>query len=130
MDTQRPTAIAVSVVRRGDAVLIGPRPEGGPLAGYWEFPGGKILPDELPGDGAVRECLEETGLRIRVSRTSAVVDHRYDHAAVRIHFFECEANESEAMPRSPFRWVPIEELDEYRFPPANAAALDELRAER
>jgi 8-oxo-dGTP diphosphatase len=130
MDTQPLTAIAVAVVRRGDNVLIGPRPAGAPLAGYWEFPGGKVLPDESPGDAAVRECLEETGLRIRVSQASAVVDHRYNHETLRLHFLDAVPLDPESLPRSPFRWIPILELDEYQFPPANATVLEALKAGR
>lgn len=129
MDTQGPTEIAVAIVRQNDAVLIGPRPEGVPLAGYWEFPGGKILPGELPTDAAIRECSEETGLLIRVSRISAIVDHRYDHGPLRLHFVEAVPVQPDSPPQPPFRWVPIAELNDYRFPPANAAALESLKTQ-
>jgi len=129
MGNHQPTAIAVAVVRWGDTVLIGRRPQGAPLPGYWEFPGGKILPDESPVDAAVRECFEETGLRVRVSRTSVVVDHRYDHGTLRLHFLDAVPIEPESPPRSPFCWIPIAELDQYQFPPANATVLDALKAE-
>ncbi len=119
--------IAVAVVRRGDTVLIGPRPEGVPLAGFWEFPGGKLLPDELPADAAVRECLEETGLPIRVTRTNSVVDHPYEHGTLRLHFVDAVPTEPKSPPRSPFRWVPIADLDDYRFPPANISVLEALK---
>ncbi|MFC7343219.1 nucleotide triphosphate diphosphatase NUDT15 [Saccharopolyspora griseoalba] len=49
------------VVRDGD-VLLGRR-KGAHGAGDWSFPGGKIDPGEAPEDAAVRELLEETGLR-------------------------------------------------------------------
>ncbi len=131
MDTQeQPTAIAIAVVRQTDCVLIGLRPAGKPLAGYWEFPGGKIGSDESPGEAAVRECCEETGLRIRVARTIAVVDHRYEHETLRLHFVEALSTEAESQPHLPFRWVPIAELDKYPFPPANAGVLETLKAGR
>jgi 8-oxo-dGTP diphosphatase len=130
MDTQRPSEIAVAVVRRNDTVLIGPRPEGRFLAGYWEFPGGKIGPGESPEDAAVRECLEEAGIAVRVSRTSAVVDHRYDHGTLRLHFLDAVPVDPDPLPRIPFRWISIAELDAYTFPPANATALEVLKAGR
>ena len=40
--------IAVAVVRRGSEFLIGLRPDGGTLPGYWEFPGGKVEAGEAP----------------------------------------------------------------------------------
>jgi mutator protein MutT len=130
MNTQQATEIAVAVVRRDDTVLIGPRPQAAPLAGYWEFPGGKILAEEQPADAAVRECFEETGLRIRVSRTTSVVDHRYEHGMLRLHFMDAVPVESESPPRSPFRWVAIADLDAYQFPPANTAVIEALRTGR
>ena len=129
MKEQTPTAIAVAVVRQGECVLIGPRPEGVPLAGYWEFPGGKIHLEESPEDAAVRECLEETGLQVQASRTSAVVEHHYEHGTLRLHFVDADPIESESSPRAPFCWVPIADLDEYQFPPANATVLETLKTD-
>lgn len=129
MNADQRTAIAVAVVRRGDAVLIGPRSADVPLAGYWEFPGGKVLPGESVDAAAVRECLEETGLRIHIRGTCAVVDHDYDHGSVRIHFLDAVPLNLEETPSTPFRWVPLIELDRYRFPPANAAVLAALKVD-
>lgn len=58
-------AVAVAVVTSRLGVLVGRRRDGVPP---WTFPGGKIEPDELPEDAAVREVLEETGLRTRATR--------------------------------------------------------------
>ena len=48
-----PTPIAVAVVRYDGKFLIGRRPEGVPLAGLWEFPGGKVHAGETPEAAAV-----------------------------------------------------------------------------
>ena len=47
-----PTEIAVAVVEHAGRYLIGLRPAGEALAGYWEFPGGKVPQGELPGEAA------------------------------------------------------------------------------
>lgn len=129
MNAQPSTPIAVAIVRLDNRVLIGPRPEGVPLQGYWEFPGGKIREKEQAAQAAIRECLEETGLRVHVSKTSAIVEYHYDHGALRLHFLDATPIDPEASPRPPFRWIPIADLDMYRFPPANAAVLKRLKAE-
>jgi 8-oxo-dGTP diphosphatase len=54
--------VVVAVVTSRLGVLIGRRRDGKPL---WVFPGGKIDPGESPEETAVRETLEETGLRVR-----------------------------------------------------------------
>lgn len=59
--TDRP-AVAVAIITGLPGVLIGRRRDGTPP---WTFPGGKIEPGESPEGAAVREVLEETGLRVR-----------------------------------------------------------------
>lgn len=130
MASQPPIEVAVAVVRQEETVLAGQRCEGQVLAGYWEFPGGKMEVGESPEDAAVRECLEEAGIRVRVSGTLAVVDHRYDPRSLRLHFLTAIPVDAESLPRFPFRWIRLADLDAYTFPPANATILASLKAGR
>lgn len=126
MSYPEPTPIAVAVLQHGDRVLIGRRPAGVPLAGLWEFPGGKVRQGEAAEQAAARECLEETGLAVRIVGTYCEVVHHYGHDAVRLEFFAAEPVDPAAPPREPYRWVPVAELDCYEFPAANAAVLRRL----
>jgi 8-oxo-dGTP diphosphatase len=123
--TSRPTLIAIAVVERDGHYLIGQRSEESVLAGFWEFPGGKVEPDERPGDAAVRECLEETGVQVEIVGEFDACLHDYDHGQLDLRFFRCRAK-SEQVPQHPFRWVPVSELSEFRFPAANAELLRHL----
>ena len=120
--------IAIAVVERDGRFLIGKRGERDVLAGYWEFPGGKIERGESPAEAAIRECLEETGLAIRVTGQYATIVHDYDHGNVRLHFLACATDGQLAPLPASFRWVPKNELPSYRFPPANAGLLELLTA--
>lgn len=120
--------IAVAVVLREDLVLIGQRPPGVPLAGMWEFPGGKVKSGETPAAAAARECLEETGLEVEIGDEYPCVTHDYPHGRVELHFFRCTPHDSAQAPQPPFRWTPLAELHGYEFPPANAGLLAELRS--
>lgn len=124
--TPSPTPIAIAVVENNDRFLVGQRPEHVPLAGLWEFPGGKVEAGETPEAAAVRECLEETGLQVRV--TSAYPQHvqRYVHGQVRLHFFACQLTNSASLPQGPYRWVPRAELASLDFPEGNRGLLEEL----
>lgn len=122
--TQR---IAVAVVRRGAEYVIGRRPPGAPLAGLWEFPGGKIGPGESPRQAAVRECLEETGLTVEFDGVLAVVQHEYPHGHLELHFVNCRPTGDTDRPRAPFQWTPAAALVELEFPAANASVLAQLR---
>jgi len=120
--------VAVAVVEHDGKFLIGRREAPAALAGLWEFPGGKVELHETPAAAAVRECLEETGLSVRVVDSYPSVNHEYAHAAVRLHFFACAVVE----PREPpprFRWIAPNELGDYEFPPANAALIERLRGQ-
>lgn len=124
-----PVEIAVAVVERDGSFLIGLRREGQPLAGYWEFPGGKVHPGETAADAAVRECLEETGLAVRVKSEYPAVAHTYAHGTLRLRFFACELTKEGALESdSRFRWVPRGELTSYEFPAANQTLLVALQA--
>ncbi len=123
-----PQVIAVAVVVDGlGRVLVGRRPAGKPLAHLAEFPGGKVLPGETPAQAARRECLEETGLHVRVERRLEVVSHHYEHAWVEIHFFLAQVEQHPPpVPREPFVWIPWPQALKLDFPPANSGVLKQL----
>jgi 8-oxo-dGTP diphosphatase len=58
-------------------VLLAQRPPGKPMAGLWEFPGGKIEPHETPEAALVRELAEELGVTIKDPRPLDFVSHAY-----------------------------------------------------
>ncbi|HEX5105197.1 MAG TPA: (deoxy)nucleoside triphosphate pyrophosphohydrolase [Pirellulaceae bacterium] len=122
-----PTPIAIAVVEHEGRFLIGQRPAGVPLAGLWEFPGGKIQPGETPEAAAVRECLEETGLAVQPLFRYPDHEQHYDHGSVQLHFIAClPAASALPNPRPPFRWVNRQHLAEYHFPAGNRGILELL----
>lgn len=135
--------VAVGVVRRGGRVLIARRRPEGLLGGLWELPGGERRPGETLAGCAAREIAEETGLRVRVGRELATVDHAYTHMRVTLHAFECRpvrgrrrpATESQgraggdrATPRgcAEVRWVRPADLGDYPFPRANRKLFEKI----
>jgi 8-oxo-dGTP diphosphatase len=124
----KPTRIAIAIVEHRGRYLIGRRPEGVPLAGYWEFPGGKVQAGETAEQAAARECLEETGLEVAVGERYPAVVHQYAHGKVALEFFACRPLEPEQAPRSPFRWVLAADLGKYQFPEANGGLVAYLKS--
>jgi len=118
-----PTSIAVAVVRHAGKYLIGRRPEGVPLAGLWEFPGGKVEAGETPEAAAVRECREETGLDVTIESAYPDVVQQYDHDRVRLHFFACSPIDPAPSTPDGYRWVTGLELRDYEFPRANVGLI-------
>ncbi len=113
----RPVDVAVGVVIREDgAFLLAQRPVGKPMAGYWEFPGGKLEPGEPVFEALVREFDEELGLAIRAAHPWAQRVVVYPHATVRLHFWRSFgargewAGDPESREGQAFRWERIAAL--------------------
>ena len=128
--SNRPTRIAVAVVEQHGRFLIGQRPQGVALVGLWEFPGGKVEPEESFAAAAVRECFEETGLTVVAEGELSKVTQQYAHGLVEVSFIACRpaaasTNEPPAL-QAPFRWVDRDALTQYEFPAANAELIRRL----
>ena len=140
-----PLVIGIAVVLRdgGSRILIRQRPlvHGSPMPGIWEFPGGKTDPGEDPSQTAVRECLEESGLAVTIPDATLSdqefpaplhrVFHQYPHGPVDLHYYECRCLDDPDSfdPASGFRWIPVADLNNYRFPSANEAIIEKLQAQ-
>jgi 8-oxo-dGTP diphosphatase len=87
-EVKQPIDVAVGILMKpnGD-VLLGQRPAGKPYAGYREFPGGKVDPGETILDALKREFMEELGIEVLSAEEWCGVEHVYEHAHVRLHFF-------------------------------------------
>ena len=56
--------VAAALVDRDGRLLVQQRPEGKPMAGLWEFPGGKVEPGETPERALIRELAEELAIDV------------------------------------------------------------------
>ena len=139
--------VAVGVLWRNGRVLVQQRPEGGMLAGLWEFPGGKVESGETPEAAVVREFCEETGLGVHVVGSYGTLDHAYSHFTITLTAFEVKletgslklggkspshgptATPPAGLPLLPRRWVTLCELRKLPMPRANQRVLEWLEAE-
>jgi mutator protein MutT len=128
MNDLREVEVALALVWRRGRLLIARRPAGVHLAGYWEFPGGKLRPGETPEIAAVREVVEEVGLRCRARARRAPIVHDYPDRRVTLHPVDCdwEHGEAERLQVDDVAWVEPGELNGYTFPDANRALLRAL----
>ena len=123
-----PTEIAIAVVEWNGKYLIGVRDERAVLAGYDEFPGGKMLSGESPAAAGERECVEETGVVVEaLEPVLPPIAHEYAHGAVELLFLRCRLREEQnSIPQPPFRWVTADELRTLKFPAANQPVVERL----
>ncbi|NMF89499.1 Nudix family hydrolase [Aromatoleum petrolei] len=125
--------VAAGVIfRRDGRFLLGQRAPDTFYAGYWEFPGGKVEPGESPADALIRELDEELGIRVQGVRPWITREHRYEHAHVRLHFFEVAEWEGELHDHvhSALSWERVEAPEVGPMLPANGPILKALRLPR
>jgi len=98
------------------------------LPGLWELPGGKLEPGESPRQAVVRELREEVGIEVTPVADLAPVQHRYDHAHVRLIPFICKhlAGKPRPLHVDELRWVRPDQLADFPFPDASMPVLHEL----
>ncbi|HVW63535.1 MAG TPA: Nudix family hydrolase [Nitrosospira sp.] len=92
--------VAAAVITRPDGkFLLARRPDGKPYAGYWEFPGGKAMPDEPLPRTLQRELQEELGIHVESAYPWITRIFSYPHATVRLHFYRITEWHGEPQPR-------------------------------
>ena len=122
--------VAGLIVRRErEEVLICQRTRHQPFPLKWEFPGGKIEPNEQPPEALYRELEEELGILAEIGPKVATVRHNYGNgAAVELHFYLVERFKGEIENRifRDVRWVPRTDLPDYDFLEADVALVNDI----
>jgi 8-oxo-dGTP diphosphatase len=124
-----PIDVAVAVVTRPDgSFLLARRPAGKVYAGYWEFPGGKVEPNEPVEQALARELHEELGIDVERAYPWITRVYAYAHATVRLHFHRVVAwrGEPHCREHEDMAWQRAESLTVAPMLPANAPVLHAL----
>jgi A/G-specific adenine glycosylase len=110
-------------------ILIDRRKQEGLLGGLWEFPGGKIEPNETVEVCIRREIQEELGIQVEVGDRLVTVTHTYSHFKVTLNVHHCTHISGEPQPIEcdEIRWVTLDDIDEYPFPKANIRIIEALK---
>jgi 8-oxo-dGTP diphosphatase len=94
--------------------LLNCRPAGTPLAGSWEFPGGKREPSETAFAALKRELEEELGIKVLAAEPVLELVHDYPDKRVRLDVWQVLRYRGQVSAREgqPLRWVTADECRE------------------
>ena len=124
--------VAAALVDSDGRVLVQQRPPGKPMAGLWEFPGGKVEEGERPEAALVRELAEELGIQVTPSDLTpaafASADNNGRHMLLLLYL----CRRWEGLPRplhaAALRWLRPAEMTAVAMPPADAPLIPILEA--
>jgi 8-oxo-dGTP diphosphatase len=123
---------ACALVDADSRVLIAQRPEGKPMAGLWEFPGGKIENGERPEETLIRELREELGITVSDACLAPLTfaSHSYSDFHVLMPLYVCRRWEGAVIATEGQRlaWVKPNRLRDYEMPPADVPLIAHLIA--
>jgi 8-oxo-dGTP diphosphatase len=121
--------VVAAVIERDDRFLVTRRQDGVHLAGFWEFPGGKVADGESHVAALRREIDEELDVEIVVRDLVLATSHEYPERAVTLFFYRCDLiGAPRPMIGQEMAWVARSELLSLSFPPADDELIRRLTA--
>lgn len=109
--------VTCAIIIRNNQILIAQHGEKPGHSFQWEFPGGKILPDESPEACIIREIREELGIGIEISEQIIPVTFDYDTKTIELIPFIChwKSGKFRLTEHIAAKWISIGELAETDF---------------
>jgi 8-oxo-dGTP diphosphatase len=121
--------VAAALIDDAGRVLIAQRPAGKHMAGWWEFPGGKVASGESDADALVRELREELGVEARADRELARLQHEYPDRIIDLVLWRATLVRGipQGLDGQQLKWVDCQSLGDERLLPADAPFIEALQ---
>jgi 8-oxo-dGTP diphosphatase len=130
VSTKTVLVAACALVDADGRVLLAQRPAGKPMAGLWEFPGGKIEAGERPEQTLIRELKEELGIVVKEDCLAPLTfaSHAYPDFHLLMPLYVCRRWEGTvtATEGQQLAWVKPNRLRDYEMPPADVPLISHL----
>jgi 8-oxo-dGTP diphosphatase len=123
--------VCCAIIVEGDKILATRRSHGMHLAGFWEFPGGKIEPGETAETCIIREIHEELDIEVIIENQLPSVEHHYTEKSIRLIPFICKIKSGiiTLTDHSEFRWLARHEVSSVNWAAADLKVLEEFLLE-
>ena len=124
--------VTAGIIKKKELILCTRRASNRHLAGYWEFPGGKIEPGESAEVCLVRELKEELNIDVQVGDLFATNVYEYDQHIVELHAYWVTTFSGNLILKDhdTFLWLPLSALNTLKWAPADVAFIDKLVIQR
>ena len=119
--------VSLALINDADEILLTKRPKNKHLAGFWEFPGGKVETGEVPEIALIREIKEELDININNKCIAPLSFSEFDYKEFQLLLllYVCRRWEGEpkSMESDKIMWVKPNMLRKYKMPPADDALI-------
>ena len=109
--------VSLALINDADEILLSKRPKNKHLAGFWEFPGGKVETGEVPEIALIREIKEELNIEINIKNKLGEENYQDEKINVKLHYFICSQANGEIIlsEHENSAWVKKNEFKNYNF---------------
>lgn len=100
--------VVAAILKNDNKIMIAQRMKG-EFAGQWEFPGGKIEPNETPEEALKRELMEEMELEIQINEFLMTAEYNYPTFHLSMDCFICslKSENIHLHDHTAIQWIPI-----------------------
>jgi 8-oxo-dGTP diphosphatase len=118
--------VTAAILERGSKIMIARRAHGKHLAGYWEFPGGKVELNETPESCLLRELNEEFEIEASIENFIGESIFEYPDKTIKLTAFTCKilSGEMKLNDHDRIEWIETEELSNYKLAPADIPLIE------
>lgn len=121
--------VAAAVIIEDGCMLLARRGPAGPLAGYWELPGGKVELGETLRECLTRELLEELEMQSAVGEVIATTTYSYEHGCFEMLALEAtRRSHFELRVHDAVSWVSRNEIGDINLAPADVELIAQIIA--
>jgi 8-oxo-dGTP diphosphatase len=122
--------VAAALIDTDGRVLLTQRSPQKRFGGLWEFPGGKVDPDERPEQSLIRELREELAISVKEACLAPLTfaSHGYPDFHLLMPLYVCRRWDGIARSAEgqTLRWVRPIDLRQYSMPPADGPLVAPL----